>query len=315
MSGDVFSRVDEAVEKAYIDAKLRLSVVKDAINDRANTGTNAPAFCEIEAVDEPGVARLNLMIKGGGSDNASCVQMLVPGDGKDGIIKSVVDRVKEKAAAACPPLIIGIGIGGTFDSVAGLAQRALYRPVGKHHESAKTARLEQEILEAVNRTDIGAGGLGGIATAAQVNIETAPCHIASMPLAIDMGCSALRRVSIDVPFKNHEDCCKDKNCKVTHENIKDAIDSAFAMEKDTQNKASDAVSKNIKNFGAKYSECKKGQSVKLSEPIKLQLPLKREDLKNLKAGDKVLLTGPIYTLRDAGHIRLLEEMKNILQSK
>lgn len=196
--GDVLSRVNEAVAWAYESAHLRKSVVKNALFDRANTGDNTPAFCEIHCVDEPGVARLHVMLKGGGSDNASRVVMLVPSAGKQGIIDAVLQCVREKAANACPPLIVGVGVGATFDKVAGLAKHALMRPLGQNHPDPETAAFEAELLAAINATGIGAGALGGCTTALGVRVETAPCHIAALPVAVNMGCSAMRRASVDL---------------------------------------------------------------------------------------------------------------------
>lgn len=198
VAGDVFADVDDAVARAYDEARLRKSVVRDAILDRANTGDNTPAFCDIHPVDEPGAARLHLMLKGGGSDNASLVVMLVPGAGKQGIVDELVRCVREKGANACPPLVIGIGIGGTFDKVAGLAKRALMRPVDEPAADPRLCMLEEELLAAVNDTGVGPGGLGGATTALAVRVATAPCHIAALPLAINMGCSAMRRCTIDL---------------------------------------------------------------------------------------------------------------------
>lgn len=303
MSGDVFDEVNAAVAEAYIKGKLRLSTVKDGILDRSNTGDNTPAFCGVEIVDELDVARLNIMIKGGGSDNASRVVMLVPGDGKQGIIDQVVKCIKEKAASACPPLIVGLGIGGTFDSVAEMAQRALFRPVGVHAEDEELAKFEQEILDAINQTGMGAGGLGGAATCQQVNIITDASHIASMPLAIDMGCSATRRTTVDIPLSDY-DFETGELSSVPLDKIEQAIDKALNHSNASNKAAFDHVAETVKkNSKASNSQ---GES---SEPIRLNLPLDRKDLVNLKAGDKVLLTGPIYTLRDAGHIRLLDEME------
>lgn len=193
ISGNVFSYVNEAVGRAYVEAKLRKSLLADAYFDRTNTEDNTPAFCEIHLVDEPGVARLHVMLKGGGSDNASRVVMLAPGAGKQGIIDELLDCLDHKAANACPPLIIGIGIGATFDKVGGLAKRALTRPVDMVHPDPKVAAFEAELLDIVNATGIGPGALGGSTTALGVKVNTAPCHIAALPLAINMGCSAMRR--------------------------------------------------------------------------------------------------------------------------
>ena len=159
--GDVFADVDDAVARAYDEARLRKSVVRDAVLDRANTGDNTPAFCDVHPVDEPGAARLHVMLKGGGSDNASRVVMLVPGAGKQGIVDELVRCVREKGANACPPLVVGVGIGSTFDKVAGLAKRALMRPVDEPAADDRLRALEEELLAAVNATGIGPGGLGG----------------------------------------------------------------------------------------------------------------------------------------------------------
>lgn len=196
--GNVLSRVNEAVAQAYEDARLRKSVVKDALFDRTNSGDNTPAFCEIHCVDEPGIARLHVMLKGGGSDNASRVVMLTPSAGKQGVIDTVLQCVREKAANACPPLIVGVGIGATFDKVGALAKHALMRPLGQNHPCAETAAFEAELLSAINATGIGAGALGGSTTALGVRVETAPCHIAALPVAVNMGCSAMRRATIEL---------------------------------------------------------------------------------------------------------------------
>ncbi len=174
--GDVFADVDDAVARAYDEARLRKSVVRDAVLDRANTGDNTPAFCDVHPVDEPGAARLHVMLKGGGSDNASRVVMLVPGAGKQGIVDELVRCVREKGANACPPLVVGVGIGSTFDKVAGLAKRALMRPVDEPAADDRLRALEEELLAAVNATGIGPGGLGGRTTALAVRVATAPCH-------------------------------------------------------------------------------------------------------------------------------------------
>ncbi len=195
--GDVFSLVDDAVARAYKDNALRMSIVRDALVDRSNTGNNTPAFCEVKFRAEAGCA-LHVMLKGGGSDNASRVVMLAPGAGRSGIIDEVLDCVREKAANACPPLVLGIGIGATFDKVASLAKHALLRPLGSFAPDPETQDLEREILERVNALGIGPGALGGMPSALAVNIETAPCHIAALPLAINMGCCAMRSKTIEL---------------------------------------------------------------------------------------------------------------------
>ena len=192
VSGDVLEGVDEAVAHAFTANNLRKSLVRDAIFDRANTGDNTPAFCELRVSELPG-ARLHIMCKGGGSDNASRVVMLTPGAGRRGVIDAVLACVREKAANACPPLVVGVGIGSTFDKVAGLAKMALMRPIDQEAPDADTAALESELVAAVNATGIGAAALGGMTTALAVRVKSAPCHIAALPVAINMGCSAMRR--------------------------------------------------------------------------------------------------------------------------
>ena len=197
IAGDVLDGVNAAVAEAYTQCNLRKSLVRDALLDRANTGDNTPAFAEIHVSDKPG-ARLHLMCKGGGSDNASRVVMLTPSAGRDGIRDELVACVRAKAANACPPLVIGVGVGATFDKVAGLAKMALMRPVGVPAVDERTAAFERELLEAVNATGIGAAALGGATPALAVHVNTAPCHIAALPLAINMGCSATRRGTFEL---------------------------------------------------------------------------------------------------------------------
>lgn len=196
--GDIFSEVNDVVARAYTQNELRKSVVRDALFDRTNTQDNTPAFCELRFVDEPGAAHLHVMLKGGGSDNASCVTMLTPSAGKQGVIDTVIARVKEKASCACPPLVVGVGVGATFDKVAGLSKLALMRPLGISNPDPEADAFEQELLAAINETGIGAGALGGKTTALAVRVKTAPCHIAALPVAVNMGCSALRRMTIEL---------------------------------------------------------------------------------------------------------------------
>jgi len=197
--GDVFDGVDEAVARAYSEAHLRMSTLRDALCDRTNLGTNTPAFCQIDLREGSG-ATLHVMLKGGGSDNASRVVMLPPGAGREGIEEAVLACVREKAANACPPLIIGLGIGTTFDRVGGLAKHALLRRVDEagRNPDPQVAAFEDHLMELIRATGIGPGALGGSATALAVRVQTAPCHIAALPLAINMGCSAMRSTSIDL---------------------------------------------------------------------------------------------------------------------
>lgn len=193
--GNVFSQVDDAVARAYTDGRLRMSVLADALLDRTNTRSNTPAFCDLKLAGGAG-ATLHVLLKGGGSDNASRVVMLPPGAGVAGVRRVVLDCVREKAANACPPLLIGLGVGATFDKVAGLAKHALLREVGSPARSAEAAAFERELLAEVNALGIGPAALGGSPTALAVHLETAPCHIAALPVAVNMGCCAMRSKSI-----------------------------------------------------------------------------------------------------------------------
>jgi fumarate hydratase subunit alpha len=188
--------IDAAVASAFADFGLRASVVRDALLDRSNTGENTPAFIEIATRAGAGV-RVEVMLKGGGSDNASALVMLDPSAGEDGVLRAVVDAVTAKGASACPPLLVGVGVGGTFDTVAGLAKRALVRRVGEPGDP-RAAGLEARLLETVNATGIGPGGLGGSTTALAVHVATAPCHIACLPVAVNIGCYAVRCASVEL---------------------------------------------------------------------------------------------------------------------
>jgi fumarate hydratase subunit alpha len=189
--------VDEAVRRAYADGGLRMSLVRDALLDRTNTGDNTPAFLDLTLREGHG-ATVHVMLKGGGSDNASAVAMLPPSAGADGVKEFVLAVVEEKATGACPPLVIGVGVGGTFDTVAKLAKKALLRPLGEEPLQRGIALFERELLDAVNATGIGPAGLGGDTTALGVTVLTAPCHIAALPVAVNLGCSAVRSAVVEV---------------------------------------------------------------------------------------------------------------------
>ncbi|MDR0350032.1 MAG: fumarate hydratase [Coriobacteriales bacterium] len=205
ISSSIFSQVDAAVARAYHDAKLRKSMVRDAFADRGNTQDNTPAFCELSVSPTKRGATLHIMLKGGGSDNASRVVMLAPGAGEEGICRAVLDAVLEKGESACPPLVIGVGIGSTFDKVAGLAKRALLRRLGEPSPDPACAALEQRLLADVNATGLGPGGFGGDVTALAVHVLTAPCHIAALPVAVNLGCNSMRSASFDLEQASFED--------------------------------------------------------------------------------------------------------------
>lgn len=197
LTGDIQAAVDEVVRESYSASGLRMSVARDALLDRGNTGDNTPAFLEI--VQRRGVgATVHVMLKGGGSDNASRVGMLSPADGWQGVRRFVLETVEATAASACPPVILGVGVGSTFDKVGALAKRALLLPLDKPAAAPQLAELEAELLDAVNATGIGPGALGGDTTALGVRILTAPCHIAALPVAVNVGCSSMRSVSVEL---------------------------------------------------------------------------------------------------------------------
>lgn len=195
--GDLQAVADEAVARAYRDFGLRMSVVRDALLDRTNTGDNTPAFLDV-TLRPGGGARVEVMLKGGGSDNASALAMLPPSAGLEGVRDFLLATVEAKATGACPPLLIGVAVGGTFDTVAALAKKALLRKIGSPSASDAAGRVEGELLAAVNATGIGPAGLGGRTTALAVHLSTASCHIAALPVAVNMGCCAIRSASVEV---------------------------------------------------------------------------------------------------------------------
>lgn len=191
IEGGLQREVDAAVAEVYRANGLRMSLVRDALTDRTNTGDNTPVFIDLSL--RPGAgATVYVMLKGGGSDNASAVMMLEPAVGAEGVADAVIRLVEAKASAACPPLIIGVGVGGTFDSVAKLAKKALLVPLDAPPAEGAASELERTLLERVNATGIGPAGLGGRTTALGVRVLTAPCHIAALPVAVNLGCCAVR---------------------------------------------------------------------------------------------------------------------------
>ncbi len=160
--------------------------------------TNAHPDTPADTLDVPTSATLHVMLKGGGSDNASALAMLPPGAGIQGVMDFVVDAVAAKGANACPPLLVGVGVGGSFDKVGSLAKHALLRQIGSTHTNGESAALEADLLSRINALGIGPGGLGGTTTALAVHVESAPCHIAALPVAVNLGCTALRSESISL---------------------------------------------------------------------------------------------------------------------
>lgn len=185
--------INRGVARGYQKHFLRKSIVGDPIN-RENTADNTPAVIHIDHIEGSEV-RLLIGAKGGGSENVSTVAMLSPSEGIEGIRTFVSEHIRKHGANACPPLIIGVGIGGNFESCAVMAKRALFRTIGKRHPNQVYGKLETAILKDVNALGIGAGGFGGKLTAMDVFVETTPCHIASLPVAVNVGCHSTKHTT------------------------------------------------------------------------------------------------------------------------
>ena len=189
--GDLYTAINEGVRQGYGQGYLRKSMVLQPFSARVNTKDNTPAMIYTDIV--PGDRlKLTVMPKGGGSENMSRLTVLAPAQGRQGIVDFVVKRVDESGSNPCPPVIVGVGIGGTAEKAMMLAKRALLRKVGKPHPDKEVAELEKEILGRVNALGIGAMGYGGTVTALAVHIETSPCHIASLPVAVNIQCWCAR---------------------------------------------------------------------------------------------------------------------------
>lgn len=191
VGGDLTEAINEGVRRGYINGYLRKSSVDDPFLERKNTGDNTPAIVHTTIV--PG-DKIKIIVapKGGGSENMSALAMLKPADGVEGIKRFVVETVEKAGPNPCPPIIVGVGIGGTIEKTTLLAKKALLRTIGEHNPNPEVARLEKELLEEINRLGIGPQGFGGRITALAVHIETFPAHIASMPVAVNIQCHAAR---------------------------------------------------------------------------------------------------------------------------
>lgn len=188
--GNLMDAVNEGVRRGYVDGFLRKSVVKDPLL-RGNTGDNTPAILHTEIVPGDKV-KITVSPKGFGSENKSKIIMLTPADGVEGVKAAVVNAVKEAGPNACPPMVVGVGIGGTFERAAYMAKKALTRDVSVRSELPHIAELENELLEMINKSGIGPGGLGGITTALAVNVNTYATHIAGLPVAVNICCHVNR---------------------------------------------------------------------------------------------------------------------------
>jgi len=190
--GDLYAAVNEGVRQGYDQGYLRKSIVSQPCFARVNTKDNTPAMIHTDIV--PGDRlKISVLPKGGGSENCSRLTVLTPAKGRQGVIDFVVNLVDEVGGNPCPPVIIGVGIGGTTDKTMFIAKKALLRKVGEPNPDPEIADLEREILKRVNDLGIGAMGYGGTITALAVHVETFPCHIASMPVAVNMQCWCARR--------------------------------------------------------------------------------------------------------------------------
>jgi fumarate hydratase subunit alpha len=192
--GALQKAVDEGVRRGYDEGHLRKSIVRDPLDRSTNTGDNTPAVVHTRLV--PGdQLTLHFAPKGGGSENMSALWMLTPAQGRQGVVEAITSQIAAAGGMPCPPLVLGVGIGGTFEVSALQAKRALLRPLGEPSPAEDLAELEREVLAAVNATGVGPMGLGGRTTALAVHIERHPCHIASLPLALNVQCHAARHMT------------------------------------------------------------------------------------------------------------------------
>lgn len=194
--GYIEEAINEGVALGYKEGFLRKSVVGDPIN-RINTEDNTPAVINYQIVKGDKL-KITLAPKGFGSENMSQIKMLKPSEGIEGVKKFVIETVKQAGSNPCPPIVVGIGIGGTFDKVALLAKKALLRPIDINNSDTYYAELEKELLDKINETGIGPQGFGGRTTALAVNIETYPTHIAGLPVAVNINCHSTRHVSVEL---------------------------------------------------------------------------------------------------------------------
>ena len=193
IEGSVEDAINEGVRQGYADGYLRKSVVRDPL-DRVNTGDNTPAMIYYQLVPGDQV-KITVAPKGFGSENMSQIKMLKPSDGLQGVKDFVVKVVEEAGPNPCPPIVVGVGVGGTFDKAALLAKKALLRPVNEHNADPFYAALEDELLERINRLGIGPQGFGGKTTALAVSILSCPTHIAGLPVAVNINCHVTRHQS------------------------------------------------------------------------------------------------------------------------
>ena len=193
--GTLTDAINAGVRQGYRQGYLRASVVSDPLYSRKNTGDNTPAIIHISIISGSSLT-ITIAPKGAGSENKSALAMLTPADGIDGVKRLVIDTVIKAGGSACPPMVIGVGIGGNFEMAPLLAKKALLRTIGSINPDQRYANLEQELLDLCNATNVGPQGLGGSTTALAVHIEQLPCHIASLPVAVNINCHVARHISI-----------------------------------------------------------------------------------------------------------------------
>lgn len=188
--GSLVNAINTGVALGYTEGYLRKSMVDDPLR-RVNTNDNTPALITVDVVDGD-MLKITVAPKGAGSENMGQLKMLKPADGIEGVRAFVLDAVRHAGPNPCPPIIVGVGVGGNFDHVASLAKRALLRPIGVHNPDPFYAQLEDELLAAINELGTGPAGFGGATTALAVNIEQAPAHIACLPVAVNINCHVAR---------------------------------------------------------------------------------------------------------------------------
>ena len=195
VQGSLQDALQEGVRQGYQEGYLRKSVVDDPVFDRINTKDNTPALIHYEIVEGD---KLKIIVapKGFGSENMSTITMLKPAQGVNGVKEAVISAIKKAGPNACPPMVIGVGIGGSFDYVTYLAKKAMLRDIGTHHSDLRYQQLEEELLEKINQLGIGPAGYGGKTTALSLNIETYPTHIAGMPVAVSICCHVARHKEV-----------------------------------------------------------------------------------------------------------------------
>ena len=196
IDGDLQTAIDEGVRRGYEKGYLRKSITADPLK-RVNTGDNTPAFVTLHLVEGDG-CRITIAPKGAGSENMSRLAMLKPADGVQGVKDFILDTVRQAGANPCPPIVLGIGIGGSFDKCAALAKEALLRPLDQPNPDPYYAALEAELKDAINAMGIGPQGFGGRTTCLGVAIRQMPTHVACLPVAVNMSCHVTRRASVDL---------------------------------------------------------------------------------------------------------------------